>query len=63
MKPILTIVITFLIAFATSLLFEIPFINDHPVRYTLVVILVFCELIIGLLVLKEVVRSIKKEKE
>lgn len=52
MKYIITIIATFLIAFATSLLFELNFISQNIIRYYLVVILIVVELLVGFLILK-----------
>lgn len=58
MKYILTIFITFIVAFTTSLLFEIDFIKLNTVRYALVVLFIAIELLTGFLILK----TIAKEK-
>jgi len=52
MKYIVTIVITFIVAFATSLLFELDFISQNIVRYYLVIILIIVELATGFIILK-----------
>lgn len=50
------ILVTFLIAFLTSLLLEIP-IFQHWVRYVLVVLLIVIELFSGFLTIKYLVKS------
>ena len=52
MKKLLIIILTFVIAFATTLLFDLQFINTNFVRKGLVTLLIFIEIIIGFLVLK-----------
>lgn len=58
-KIILAIIITFLIAFGTSVLLEIPFIKHNWVRYTLVVIVVVLELFIGFMYVKSETSKLK----
>lgn len=66
MKIVKIIIITFIIAFATSALYEIPFISGNKVRYVLVILLILIELISGFcfaaLKLKEIIQSIKNPK-
>jgi len=52
MKYIFTIVVTFIIAFATSLLLDLSFISQNIIRYYLVVILIIVELATGFIILK-----------
>jgi heme A synthase len=52
MKIITAIVITFILAFATSFLYEIDFINNNPVRYILVLLFICIELVIGFYYIK-----------
>lgn len=52
MKKILTILITFIIAFATSMLFDIQFIAVNKVRVFLVFLIIVIELLVGYNVLK-----------
>lgn len=47
MKNSLVIIVTFLTCFMTSMLLDWSFINQNPVRYTLVVLMVICELMVG----------------
>lgn len=58
-KIILAIIITFLIAFGTSVLLEIPFIKLNWLRYTLVVIVVLLELFIGFMYVKSETSNLK----
>jgi hypothetical protein len=55
MKYILIILISFLIAFATSLLFEWSFIAKNIIREGLVTILILIELLTGFLIFKKTV--------
>ena len=55
LKLILVIVVTFSIAFATSLLFEFQFFHQI-VRYALVTLLILIELYLGLLIFKSIYR-------
>ena len=60
MKKLLIIILTFVIAFATTLLFDLQFINTNFVRKGLVTLLIIIEIIIGFLVLKnEALKNIK----
>lgn len=60
MKKLLIIILTFVIAFVTTLLFDLQFINTNFVRKGLVTLLIIIEIIIGFLVLKnEALKSIK----
>jgi hypothetical protein len=54
MKYITTILLTFILAFATSMLFEIDFIKNNPVRYVLVTLIIAIELLAGLLIIKQI---------
>lgn len=56
LKLIIVIVVTFLLAFSTSLLLEFP-IFKHWLRQGIVVLLVFIELIMGFLVFKSVLKK------
>lgn len=47
MKIVKIIVATFMLAFITSSLFELTWIAHNPVRYVLVVLLIFVELVTG----------------
>ncbi len=60
LKIIAAIIITFVIAFATSALLSLPFINSRWPRYGLVVILILLELVIGFMYVKSEVPTIKK---
>jgi hypothetical protein len=60
-KIILAIVITFAIAFATSALLEINFINTNWLRYALVILIILLELYIGLMYVKSETINLKKE--
>jgi len=52
MKIVKIIMATFVIAFATSLLFELHLIATNPVRYCLVILLIMIELITGFFYVK-----------
>ena len=60
MKIIKIILATFAIAFLTTALFEIPFVNNNPVRYALVVLLVILELLTGFFYTKSEIIKLKK---
>lgn len=60
MKSIIVVACTFLIAFLTSLLLDVDLVSRNWVRYSLVVLLVVCELAAGFMVLKGLFIS-KKE--
>ena len=47
MKYLATILTTFFFAFATSALLEVDFFSKNPVRYTLVVILIIIQVVVG----------------
>ena len=58
LKIILSIIITFIIAFATSALFEISFIRTNWLRYGLVILIIMLELFIGFMYVKsEVIKK------
>lgn len=59
LKIILAILMTFGIAFATSLLFEWHFIAKNWLRYALVVMLILLELVIGFFYVKEESKNLK----
>ena len=52
MKILKIIIITFILAFATSALFELRFIDTNPVRYILVVLLIIIELLTAFFYIK-----------
>jgi hypothetical protein len=61
MKIIAAISITFILAFATSTLYEFDFINRNPVRYVLVLILILIELVTGFFYIKsELKQDVRK---
>jgi hypothetical protein len=61
MKIIAAIAITFILAFATSTLYELDFINRNPVRYVLVLILILIELVTGFFYIKsELKQDVRK---
>lgn len=60
-KIILAIIITFVVAFATSALLEIPFIKYNWLRYALVVLIVVLQLFIGFMYVKSESSNIKSE--
>jgi uncharacterized membrane protein len=57
MKILKIIITTFIIAFATSALFELKFIDTNLVRYILVILLILIELAIGFFYVKSEVKS------
>ena len=64
MKILKVILITFIIAFITSALYEIPFINTNPVRYVLVIVLIIIELMAGFgYTIYEIKKIIKTKSE
>lgn len=60
MKYILIIILTFIVAFATSLLLELHFIAKSNIRITLVAILILIELIGGAIVFYQLAKEEKK---
>lgn len=52
-KIILAFLVTFLLAFATSGLFEFEFITKNVVRYILVIFLIIIQLLIGFFFIKD----------
>lgn len=67
MKIAKIILITFLVAFFTSALYEIPFIEVNIVRYSLVILLIVLELAIGFCYafweLKQIIKSINSNQQ
>lgn len=63
MKILKIIIATFLIAFVTSALYELPFINNNPVRYALVVILIIIELLTGFFYVKTEIATLKPNQD
>jgi len=59
MKILRIILITFLIAFATSSLLELEFFEQNPVRYFLVVLLIAIELATGYFYIKSEIKNLK----
>lgn len=60
LKIIIAILLTFVLAFATTLLFELEFITKNYCRMALVVLMVILELIIGYMYVKsEILKSSK----
>ena len=57
------IIITFLVAFLTSLALEIPIIKNEPARYWLIISLMITEVVSGLVLVKGVVKSLTQGKE
>ena len=49
LKLIITIIVTFALAFVTSLLLEIP-LFQNPIRYILVILLIILEIYFGYLI-------------
>ncbi|WP_281225378.1 hypothetical protein [Flavobacterium aquiphilum] len=60
MKIIAAILITFLLALATSYLYEFNFISKNPIRYILVLALIIIELVTGFFYIKSEVKNNKK---
>lgn len=54
MKKVVIIVLVFLLAFLTTVLFEIDFISRNNIRCFLVVLLIIMEFVIGFFVLKNI---------
>jgi hypothetical protein len=50
LKLITVVIVTFLIAFATSFLLDVLLFNQNPVKYILVVLLILVELYFGVLI-------------
>lgn len=61
MKSISVVVITLLVAMATTLLLDLPFVEAKIERRVLVGLLILIELFTGLLFFKEVIKSIQKK--
>jgi hypothetical protein len=59
MKILKIIIVTFILAFATSALFELQFIDANCVRYSLVILLILIELATGFFYIKSEVTKIK----
>jgi hypothetical protein len=57
MKIIATILITFILAFATSALYEFPFITKNPIRYILVLMLIILEILTGFFYIKSIFKK------
>lgn len=60
MKILAIILITFILAFSTSALFEINYIAHNPVRYILVILLILIELLTGFFYIKSEAKNLKK---
>lgn len=60
-KIILAIIITFVIAFATSALLELSFFNSRWPRYGSVVMLMIAEFIVGFMYIKSETLKIKSD--
>ena len=56
MKIALIILVTFILAFITSALFELDFIAKNPVRYILVIALILIELLTGFFYIKSEIK-------
>ena len=57
MKILQIIVVTFILAFATTALFELKFIDTNPVRYNLVILLILIELATGFFYIKSEIKK------
>ena len=62
MKILKIIIITFILAFATSALFELQFIDTNPVRYILVVLLIIIELLSAFFYIKTEISKYKSNE-
>lgn len=60
MKILAIILITFILAFITSALFELKYIDENPVRYVLVILLILIELLTGFFYIKSEVKNLNK---
>jgi len=58
MKIIAAILVTFLIAFATSLLYEFDFISKNIIRYSLVLMLIIIEILTGFFYVKTEIKNL-----
>lgn len=56
MKILLIILATFILAFATSFLYELDFITKNPIRYALVLVLILIELLTGFFYIKSEIK-------
>lgn len=61
MKIVLIIILTFILAFVTSALFELACIAENPVRYALVVLLIVVELIASYFYIKTEVQKLNQK--
>jgi hypothetical protein len=57
MKILTIILITFTLAFITSALFELKYIDENPVRYILVILLILIELLTGFFYIKSLIKN------
>jgi hypothetical protein len=62
LKIIFAIILTFIIAFGTSALLEIPFFYSKWPRYGLVVLVIAVELVIGVMYVKSEVQNLSKNQ-
>jgi hypothetical protein len=60
MKYIKIILLTFILAFTTSILFEFTFITKNTIRYALVILLILIELASGFYLLKTIAKNDNK---
>lgn len=58
MKILIIILVTFILAFITSALFELKFIETNIVRYGLVVLLIIIELLTGFFYIKSEIKKL-----
>ena len=56
MKQVIIIILTFVLAFLTSILFELDFIQANNVRYVLTTLLIAIELCVGFYLVKSEVK-------
>ncbi|OXB01738.1 hypothetical protein B0A75_04670 [Flavobacterium oncorhynchi] len=61
MKILKIILITFIVAFFTSALYEFPFVNNNPVRWSLVLLMIVLELLSGFCYAFYIIKKIIKE--
>lgn len=62
MKIPVIIIAAFLVAFLTSFLLDVNFINNNPVRYWLIVSFILVEIITGFILVMASVKQFKNDK-
>lgn len=61
MKTLKIIALTFILAFATSTLYELDFISKNPVRYFLVILLILVEISSGFVYFISELKAVNKK--